>query len=72
LHRFLEAVDGKYLVSGSRDLTLKVWDWQTRKVIATFTGESAIRSCAVAPNRLTIVAGERSGRVHFLQLEGIS
>jgi WD40 repeat protein len=64
------SADGKYLVSSSYDNTLKVWDWQTGEVIATFTGESAIHCCAVAPDRLTIVAGEESGQVHFLQLEG--
>jgi WD40 repeat protein len=62
--------DGKYLISGSSEFTLKVWDWQTGEVIATFIGDSAILCCAVAPDRLTIVAGEESGRVHFLQLEG--
>jgi len=65
------SVDGKYLVSGSADSTIKVWDWQTGEVIATFTGESAIRSCGVAPDGISIVAGEESGRVHFLQLEGV-
>ncbi|MCV3215459.1 WD40 repeat domain-containing protein [Plectonema radiosum NIES-515] len=62
--------NGKYLISGSSDSTLQVWNWQTGEVIATFIGDSSIHCCAVAPDRLTIVAGEASGRVHFLQLEG--
>ncbi|MBW4478464.1 MAG: hypothetical protein KME54_16760 [Tolypothrix brevis GSE-NOS-MK-07-07A] len=62
--------DGKYLVSGSYDNTLKVWDWQTGEVIASFTGESAIKCCAVASDGISIVAGEKSGQLHFLQLEG--
>ncbi|MBD0304565.1 MAG: hypothetical protein ICV85_21125, partial [Tolypothrix sp. T3-bin4] len=65
------SVDGKYLVSGSSDSTLKVWDWQTGEVIATFTGDSAINCCAVAADGISIVAGEASGRVHFLRLEGV-
>ena len=63
--------DSKYVISGSFDNTLKVWDWQTGGVIATFTGESAIRCCAVADDGISIIAGEASGQLHFLQLEGV-
>ncbi len=63
------ANDGKLAISGSGDRTLKVWNLATREVIASFVGESPILCCAVTPDGLTIVAGERSGRVHFLRLE---
>jgi predicted ATPase len=64
--------DGKRALSGSDDNTLKVWDLQSGEVIACFSGESAIWCCAIAPDGKTIVAGEASGRVHFLRLEGVS
>ncbi|MGB3642386.1 MAG: hypothetical protein WBA39_33105, partial [Rivularia sp. (in: cyanobacteria)] len=64
------APDGKRAISASDDQTLKLWNLETGKVIATFTGESGIYCCAVAPDGLKIVAGERSGRLHFLRLEG--
>ncbi|MFN6437814.1 MAG: WD40 repeat domain-containing protein [Nostoc sp. DedSLP01] len=63
--------NGQQVISASWDNTLKVWNLATGEVIATFTGESSINCCAVAPDRMTIVAGERSGRVHFLRLEGM-
>ncbi|MDZ8109135.1 MAG: hypothetical protein RM338_26405 [Nostoc sp. DedQUE12a] len=61
--------NGQQVISASWDKTLKVWNLATGEVIATFTGESSMYCCAVAPDRMTIVAGERSGRVHFLRLE---
>ena len=59
--------DGKRAISGSEDNTLKVWDLSSGNVIASFTGESAIACCAIAPDGVTIVAGDESGRVYFLR-----
>ncbi len=53
------------------DTSLKVWDFKTGKLIATFNGDSELKCCAVASDGVTIVAGESSGRVHFLRVEGI-
>ena len=61
--------DGERAVSASRDKTVKVWDLATGVVVATFTAEGAALACAVAPDGLTIVAGDGLGRVHFLRLE---
>ena len=63
--------DGKTVICGSGDNTIKIWDLATRKEIATFTGESAIYCCAVAADGVTIVAGESSGKLHFLRLQGM-
>lgn len=62
--------DGGRCVSASADHALKLWDLQTGDLIASFTGESALQSCAVASNGLHAIAGERSGRVHVLRLVG--
>ena len=61
--------DGKRALSGSGDNTLKLWNLETGEVIASFTGDSPIICCAVAPDGVTIVAGEASGQVHFLLIE---
>ena len=60
--------DGRHVVSGSADHTLRVWDLESGKEIAAFTGESDFSSCAVASDGRTIIAGESSGRLHFLRL----
>jgi WD40 repeat protein len=58
------------VILGSNN-TIKVWDLSSGKVIASFTAESPIASCAIAPDGVTIVAGDESGRVYFLRLEGM-
>ena len=63
--------DGRPAVSASGDRTLKVWDLESGTTICSFTGESSMLSCAVSSDGRTIVAGEASGRVHFLRLEGL-
>jgi WD40 repeat protein len=60
--------DGRRAVSASEDQTLRLWDLESAKEIAAFTGESGMRSCAFTPDGCTIVAGDESGQVHFLQL----
>lgn len=63
--------DGRSIVTTSRDCTLKLWDLGKSTPIATFSGDSELRSCAITPDAATIIAGEESGRVHFLRLEGV-
>jgi WD40 repeat protein len=60
--------DGKRAISASEDKTVKVWDLEAGTVIATFTCDAAAHCCAFVDDR-RIVAGDASGRVHFLSLE---
>jgi WD40 repeat protein len=64
--------DGKQVVSASWDNILKIWDLESGTEIASFSGDGALFCCAVAPDGVTIVGGEKSGRVHFLRLEGLA
>ncbi|MDB9503668.1 hypothetical protein PN441_11355 [Spirulina major CS-329] len=63
--------DGKCAISASMDKTLKLWNLATGEALATFTGEAEMSSCAIAPDGVTVVAGDESGRVYFLRLEGV-
>jgi WD40 repeat protein/S1-C subfamily serine protease len=63
--------DGQRVVSGSEDYTLRLWDLEKRKLIASFNGDCGFRACAIMPDGKTLVAGDEWGRVHILRLEGI-
>ena len=65
------ARDGKTAISASLDNTLKIWDLFTGEEIASFSGDSGFNCCAILADGVTVVAGDRSGRVHFLRLEGV-
>ncbi len=61
--------DGQRVVSGSVD-TLKVWNLVRGEEIACFPADAALECCAIAPDGVTVVAGDYVGRVHFLRLAG--
>jgi hypothetical protein len=49
-------------------MTLRLWDPRAGQLLYTFAGTSAIQTCDIAPDGSWVIAGESSGRVHFLQL----
>ena len=59
--------DGRRAVSASRDNTLRVWDVETGRTMAVHPLESAGWSIAVSVGG-RIVAGTRTGQLHFLTL----
>jgi hypothetical protein len=60
--------DGRHVVSGSADTTLRVWDLKDGKEILTFTVDGQVMACIVAQDNRTIVAGDNFGRLHFLRI----
>jgi WD40 repeat protein len=64
--------DGRFAVSASDDESLKVWDLERGINVATWVGETGeFTACTVASDGKTVVAGDESGYVHFLRLEGV-
>jgi len=76
--------NGHWVVSAGLDKRLKVWEAESGEEIASFYGESSFVCCAIKERGLItnasiqdnlkdddfiIVAGEESGRIHFLKLE---
>lgn len=62
--------NGETLVSASWDKTLKVWNVDSGEIVASFKEDGHLLACAIAPDGVNIVAGEESGKLHFLTLEG--
>jgi WD40 repeat protein len=62
--------DGKTIVSGSTDDTLKVWDLETGRCQVTFWGHtSTVVGVAITPDGKTIVSGSADGTLKVWDLE---
>jgi WD40 repeat protein len=64
--------DGRRAASSYRDRTMKVWDLERGCALATFTADAVLASCAIGPDGVRLVAGDRLGRMHSLVLEGFA
>jgi len=50
--------DGRRVVTGSEDLTLKLWDTVRRSKVATFCGHrKGVTACAFSPDSKRVVSG---------------
>ena len=58
---------GAWIASTARDHALRLWSLETGDALDSFTGEGVMT--AVAGGDRHVVAGESSGRLHFLRLE---
>jgi len=62
--------DGKTVVSGSRDETLKVWDLATGHCRATFKGHTGVvNGVAITPDGKTVVSGSSDNTLRVWDLE---
>lgn len=56
--------DGKYVLSGSWDKTLKLWNADSNTEIRTFNGHSSyVRSVAISPNGKQALSGSEDGNM---------
>ena len=70
----LAAIGNDYLVSGSGDRTMRLWDLTSRGAAprVLFVADAAITALAWIPTHQLLVAGDASGRLHWLEMVGIS
>ncbi len=64
--------DSQLAVSGSSDKTLRVWDISKGTCLASFYCNGEVNCCAITPDGQMIIAGDESGTVYFLKIEGIN
>lgn len=65
--------DGRRIISGSDDETLKLWDTHTKEEIYTFKGFTGeIRTCKFSPDGTQIVLGDNWGQILLLELENFT
>ena len=62
------SADGRRAISASWDNTLKVWDLETGRALATFTCDAAALCCGFIDSH-RLIAGDAGGRIYFLALE---
>jgi WD40 repeat protein len=61
--------DGKHVVSGSGDNTVRLWELATGKEVRRFTGHADwVRSVAVTPDGKYVVSGSGDNTVRLLEL----
>jgi WD40 repeat protein len=63
---------GRYAASASDDADINIWDLERGALLATHTVESPVLACSGSLHGFDIVAGDRSGLVHFLSAEAIT
>ena len=62
--------DGKSLVSGSRDTTIKLWDMQTGGIVKTFLGHTdLVDSVSISPDWTVIASGSRDQKICLWDIE---
>ena len=62
--------DGKLLVSGSNDMTVKLWDVQTGGLVKTFSGHrNLVSSVSISLGHNTIASGSDDNTIHLWNIQ---
>jgi WD40 repeat protein len=62
--------DGKFIVTASRDTTIKIWQTDTGKLLQTLPDENVVRDAVFSPDGQTIVTGNESCQIKIWRRVG--
>ena len=62
------AVTSTRALSGAVDGSLRLWDVETGRSLASFTADAPMSACAFVGEDLIAVAGDESGQIHILEI----
>jgi hypothetical protein len=65
------SANGRWLISGSLDNTIRLWDLKGGKEIQRFDAENSILAGSLESRKLRVAAGDEVGNVYFLKIENI-
>ena len=60
--------DGRWIVTGSEDGTLKIWDIRSATVQRNFDHKSPVNDCVIHPNQGELVSCDQSGAIKWWDL----
>jgi WD40 repeat protein len=60
------SLDGRHVVSGSSDGTLRLWEVESGQQLVHVDGDFGFHALHLAPDGKSLVAGDRGGCVHLL------
>ncbi len=64
------SADGRRVLTGGKDGTVKLWEVDTGVVIRTFEGHSgAVKAVALSPDGRTAISGDKNGQIRFWDVE---
>jgi WD40 repeat protein len=64
--------DSQYVISGSWDASLKIWDLVKGEPLTSFYAEAGIDICKVSADGETLIVGDRLRQAHLLHFENLA